>query len=398
MKTTRKCAAFLAIVMLLASLTGCSKVVTTQFIAPSGTYTIWVDETWEADEEQAEGTFALFNPSGTEGIVIWQFPKNSGYAVGDIDSMKEFIKSTMGMNNASDAAAPEIAEMENVCAETAEMGIEGENEKCYAVYGETEYAHYAMLYVAEKMNDKRIETFKAVCASLEEDAPDLEDNSTVAVTDTILWFNATHAVLTRENAWDETIFGELPANADSQVIEQQLLEEWWEVTDRQSADETMDWLLNEGHRYQFNDDMNYYSNEGGLASLEEDDKAEYLYENFECTEEEAKEIAEWHNLYEANGEKTIAGWDYSRAMSLLGYYYIAGYYSETEALDKSLEVAAQIQNTFTSWDEFMESYFAGYEYWSDESSDERRGIYEELKAEAGSIYDIDFGMTLEKSW
>lgn len=397
MKTTRKCAAFLAIVMLLASLTGCGKVVTTQFIAPSGTYTIQMDETWEADEEQAEGTFSLFNPSGTEGIVIWQFPKHSSYAVGDIDSMKEFVRSTMGMNDAADAAAPEMADMENVCAETAEMNIEGDVEKCYAVYGETEYAHYAMLYVAEKMTDKKIENFKAVCASLEEDAPDLENNSAVAVTDTILWFNAAHAILTRSNGCDETMFGDFPKNAESEAEVQQLLDEWWGVTDRQSADETMDWLLSEGHRYQFNDDMEYYGREG-LAELAEDSKAEYLYDNFECTEEEAQEIANWHNLYQANGEKTVAGWDYSRAMSLLGYYYIAGYYSETEALDRSMEVAATIQSTFSSWDELMESYFIGYEYWADESSDERRAIYEELKTEAGSIYDIDFGMSLEKSW
>ena len=35
------------------------------------------------------------------------------------------------------------------------------------------------------------------------------------------------------------------------------------------------------------------------------------------------------------GENAITGWDYSRALSLMGYYYLAGYYSEQEALDKS---------------------------------------------------------------
>ena len=85
-------------------------------------------------------------------------------------------------------------------------------------------------------------------------------------------------------------------------------------------------------------------------------------------------------------------------MSLCGFYYQAGYYTETEALDKSLEIAKTIQGLYGSWDEFMESYFLGYEWWSEEGSDERRAIYEDLKAADNSMYGLDFGMTLEKTW
>lgn len=218
-----------------------------------------------------------------------------------------------------------------------------------------------------------------------------------ATDDTILWFNASHAVLTRLNGWDVTLFGEIPANAEGQEAGRQLLEEWWGVTDRQSADETMDWILEEGHRVEFGEVMDYYGTEG-LAETAEADRTAWLYSNFDMTEDEAKAMADWYALYEADGEKTIAAWDYSRAMSLLGYYYIAGYYSETEALDKSLEVAAKIQNIFSSWDEFMESYLTGYEYWANESSNERRAVYAELKAEEDSLYNLAFDMTLEKSW
>ena len=34
---------------------------------------------------------------------------------------------------------------------------------------------------------------------------------------------------------------------------------------------------------------------------------------------------------------TGSAWDYSRAMSNLGFYYLAGYYTVTESLDRSLE-------------------------------------------------------------
>ena len=112
----------------------------------------------------------------------------------------------------------------------------------------------------------------------------------------------------------------------------------------------------------------------------------------------AKSYTEWFSLYEQYGADAAAGWDYSRAMWLLSYYYLAGYYTEEEALDQSLELAKTIQETFDSWDSFMESYFAGYEYWSEESSDERREIYENLKSSSDNPFALDWNTTLEKSW
>ena len=46
----------------------------------------------------------------------------------------------------------------------------------------------------------------------------------------------------------------------------------------------------------------------------------------------------------------------------------------------------------------MESYLLGYEYWGQESSDERRGIYEDLKGRADNPYAVDYNLTLEKTW
>ena len=397
MKNIKKMAVIMAVVMMIASLTGCGEMVTKEFKAPNETFSIQMDEKWSPEDMQDDGTLAIFNKSGTEGIVVMQFPKNSEYAVGDMENLKTVVRTSLSMNNVTDAEAPEVPGLENVCAATAGMILEGQTEESYTVYGETDYAHYSMTYIAKKMTDKKTELFKGVCASFVENAPEVENNSQVALTDTILWFNATNAILSAANGWDYTMLGGLPANAESQAIQEQMLDEWWSVTDRQSADETLDWLLTEGHRFEFNDAMSYYGSEG-LADVAEADRAAWFYENFDATEEEAAAIADWYTLYEAGGDKTIAAWDYSRAMSLLGYYYVAGYYTETEALDKSLEVATEIQSMFTSWDEFMESYFIGYEYWSEESSEERRAIYEELKAEADSPYNLDWNMTFEKTW
>ena len=93
-----------------------------------------------------------------------------------------------------------------------------------------------------------------------------------------------------------------------------------------------------------------------------------------------------------------SAWDYSRVMSNLGYYYLAGYYVETEALDRGLEIAKEIQALYGSWDVFAESYLAGYASWSGDSSESRRQIYESLKQSSWNPYALDWNLPLEKSW
>ena len=176
-----------------------------------------------------------------------------------------------------------------------------------------------------------------------------------------------------------------------------MLEEWWSVTDRQTADENLDWLLNEGHRLTFVEDVTTFE-EVGIQDVPAEERAALILENYIMTEDEAAQWAEWYNAYEQYGENALAGWDYSRAMSVLSNYYVAGYYTQEEALDKSLEVAATIQASFDSWEAFMESYFLGYEYWAEESSDERRAVYEEIKQASDSPYNLDWNLTLEKTW
>ncbi len=103
-------------------------------------------------------------------------------------------------------------------------------------------------------------------------------------------------------------------------------------------------------------------------------------------------------MYEQYGAEAIDAWDYCRALNLMGFFYLAGYYTETEALDGSLEIAKTLQGKFDSWDALVESYLRGYEYWAEESSDERREIYEDLKKRDDNPYSVDYNTELVKSW
>lgn len=222
-------------------------------------------------------------------------------------------------------------------------------------------------------------------------------STAVKSTDTIQWFNNTCAVLTTLNDWDYTLYGGRKANTVSEILAQSVLLDSWNVTDRESADETLDWLLTEGHRVSFAEEMRYLE-ESGLSDVPSETRAEAISETYDIDSEWATRYADWFALYEQYGGNAASGWDYSRAMSLLGFYYLADFYTEEEALDLSLEIAENLQATFDSWDSFMESYFAGYEYWAEESSDDRRAVYQELKASPDNPFRLDWNMTLEKSW
>lgn len=171
---------------------------------------------------------------------------------------------------------------------------------------------------------------------------------------TIQWFNAACAILTRHNAGNIRAFGgglklsgkeENGEEMDKTARDQnrQMLKTSWGITDRSSADRVLKELLDS-------------------AASEE------------------------------------SAYDYSRAMSNLGFYYLADYYTEEEALDQALEVAKEIQENFSSWDEFAEDYLEGYEERSGDTSGERREIYENLKASQWNPYEIDWNLKLKKSW
>lgn len=388
-------------VMLALMLTGCGskEVVMKEFTSDDGIISIQLNEEWSQEDmgAGAEGWIAAASKDDSEAIIVMQMAKNIYGAEMDMDSWIDLVNTSYPMSEIASIDNPSIPGMDVTQTYSCTVTIDNISGGGRIVYGETEYAYYSILYVAIKMNDPQIEYFNNVCGSFKEMAPEVEEISGVESTDTIQWFNNTCAVLTAVNRWDYTLFGGAPAGDNSKSTVQNLLSEWWDVTDYESAKETMDWLLSEGHRVSFAEEMDMLA-ESGLADVSENERIDVILENYDLSEEEAQDYADWFAIYEQYGSDAIAGWDYSRAMSLLGYYYLAGYYTEEEALDQSLETAIVIQNTFDSWDDLMESYFAGYEYWAGESSDERREIYEEIKAASDSPFRLEWGMTLEKTW
>lgn len=395
----------MAVTILAMMLAGCGskEVVMKEFVSKDQSVRIQMNEEWKEQHDLvedelsglADGWIAVSSENGSEAILVAQMAKHI-YNISDMDSFKEMVTASWSMSDVQPIDSPSVPGMDVAGTDSCTMTVEGLSGDGLVLYGETEYAYYGILYAAPKINDSKTEYFNNVCASFQEMAPEIADTTTES-TDTIQWFNNTYAILTAVNGWDYTMYGGMPADESGAVIAQHLLVSSWDVTDRESADETLDWILAEGHRTSLTEEMDYLT-EMGLADIPEEERADAILENFELSEEEAELYAYLYGLYEQYDLDAVAGWDYSRAMSLLAYYYLAGFYTEEEALDMSLEVAETIQSTFDSWDSYMESYFAGYEYWAEESSEERRGIYEEIKAADDSPFDLEWGLTFEKSW
>lgn len=367
-----------------------------QFTSEDESLSIYLDKSWEVEDLGVDNWLSAFNKLGTEGVVIMQFPHQGSMSMDSMESMSELVEESYSYKG-SEVDAPEVPGLTNLTASEGKITIEGSNIDGYVIYGESDYAYYAFIFAANNMSKSFVSEMKVSCSKFAENAPEVENNTTVEMTDTVRWFNASYAILTESNGWDYNLFAGLPANEDSMELEQEALEEWWDVTDRASADDTLDWILTEGHRSDFKDDMETL-NSCGLADVAAADRESFLLENFDIDSTTAEYYVSIYAVYEEKGETAIDGWDYCRAMNLLSFYYLAGYYTEQEALDKSLEIAQTMQPLFESWDDLVDSYLTGYEYWSMESADERRAIYEDLKTRDDNPFAVDFKMSLERTW
>lgn len=369
-----------------------------EFKTADGSVSIQLDKAWETEDLGMDSWLAAGSSRGDKAAIIMQFPKKgSAKLASSMDEVIEIVSDNYKVSELTASTAPEIPGMAEVTANTCKISIDGDTADSYLVHGETDYAYYALLFAANRMNDMTLRSFQTSCTTFQEEAPQEEDATTVEITDTVRWFNASYAVLSEINGWDYNRFAGLPANEETKELEQRSLEEWWSVTDRTSADETLDWILSEGHRTTFAENMQTLE-EAGLGDVPEDERTVFLLTNFQISPDEASQYLSSYEMYAEYGPKAITGWDYCRAMNLMSFYYLAGYYSEQEALDKSLEIAQIMQPLFESWDDLMDSYLRGYEYWAEESSEERRAIYEELKTRDDNPYQIDYKTNLVKTW
>lgn len=246
----------------------------------------------------------------------------------------------------------------------------------------------------------------------------LQENGNVAnsaqppeLPETVLWFNATYACLTYTNGWDWRWVGGQEPTEDNADRAKYLLYSSWDVLDRDSGLETVDNLLEGGHRAKCRECMDNLQ-EWGFMDLSEQRFAEELTKivtgertDIDLGNVPGRYVVAYYMYHSGIEPEYIAAWDLCRVNQLYADYYLCGFMDYEEAMDASLENSLKLQKMYDSWDEMMSAYLMGYQFWQgdleitdDSPTKERRSYYEMLKNSDDNPYELDWNMELKKSW
>lgn len=269
-------------------------------------------------------------------------------------------------------------------------------------------AEYAQLLPAASRKSRYTQPALDVLAGLPEEKPESALRQRDVDCDTLQWFNATYAMFIEGLNRDYHFMGgtDDSSGRDRDYIVSQLKQSWG-ISDRESATETLYWLLSSGHAEGFAEDIQVMAYYGWLELPEEEMRREIMshVDGESMTEENMTALADYfvreQAVYAVCGKNGIDAWDYCRFMQIAANSYYAGYLTLEESLELQLETAKAIQQQFSSWEEMNQSYLQGYIFWVDNSTAAylRERAYERLqKAEDSPYKTLDFQMTLEKFW
>lgn len=220
--------------------------------------------------------------------------------------------------------------------------------------------------------------------------------------DTIQWMNATYALITESNGGNRMLVGGMERNTINAVFMRYQLYAGWGIEDPESADETIEWLRDEGHRHDYVD-LEEFFEKTGLFSLSKEEFDLTIKETFGDYAVNCMQTV--YDCHMACGEKGILAWDLCRLNQVASWCYVAGYYTLDEALEIQYQNSLLMQESFSSWDDMMESYLYGFRFWNGDSGDsrssetaKRRNIYDSLKKISDGPYSGDFNRKLKRSW
>lgn len=228
--------------------------------------------------------------------------------------------------------------------------------------------------------------------------------------ETVLWFNATYAPLTQSNKSFGTnwkLVGGMKVSDYNADFCRQSLERDWEITDAVSAMETVESLKEKGHREKFRQCREELADRG-ILEVDEETFVDAINELIEADEIEGnpfRYVIVYLLHQDGLDADCIAAWDLCRVNQLYADFYISGYMTYEEAMDASLENSLILQAMYPSWEDMVNSYLLGYQFWQgdpamteDSPTQKRYQCYLELLQMEDGPYTLDWNMDLVKSW
>lgn len=405
---------FTVAVMVIILLSGCGNwekdEQLNRYTVQNGMYAIYLPGEWtEEDNRDVSGALNLHREDGAD-VMVFGVPKGMSLSVytADINDLNDLLDYADTMllqgpflETVLSDDTPVLSDVfSDVIAKEGIMILSGGvSGKIFIQFSETEKAFYIFMLTVSKI-DEDFRIYEKIVPSLKEQMlfEELDVPVSEELSDTLRWFNACYSPIISQNGGNVNIVAGFEPNDFNKGIIAGGLNKSWGVTDRQSLEKQILRLMSGGHNQGALDDLKNC----GADKMNRDDLIVAM-ETESLTEEDKISLLAAFDAWNDYGEQAIAAWDMSRAMQLIGWGYVAGYYTYEEAMDKSMETALLIQQTFDSWEDFFSSYLYGYSYWCGEDSADksssaytRRQIYEKLKKEG--VYDVDWNITFIKDW
>jgi len=224
--------------------------------------------------------------------------------------------------------------------------------------------------------------------------------------DTLMWLNATYAIQMEANSMDLYYVAGIHEDKQNEVEGVvDMLRSSWGIKDRKSFIKNNEWILDEGHRKKYAEFVNT-AKEQGITELGNKPLSEYQKlvseKNPKLDEKDVRRMAYAAYMYANEGLDSIAFWDYSRAISVLGWAYVAGYITLDEYVYQAVPIGMLIQKEYGGWPEAGKNYLDGYKYWRDQEPESkdveyimRETAYDMLCENPDSIYSLDFNYDLK---
>lgn len=146
-----------------------------------------------------------------------------------------------------------------------------------------------------------------------------------------------------------------------------MLAEWWEVTDRETALETIGWLLEEGQHAGADPALAEISARGmaGISEDEKNDDGNKMGDVYAIAEFALATGA----LSVGSLPKTVLGWDLVRAVNVARWTFLCGYIGEDEMWQAMQDAVDMAKRTFCSWEEYGLSFAVGRGVWRGDTDD-----------------------------
>ncbi|HJA93541.1 MAG TPA: DUF1266 domain-containing protein [Candidatus Eisenbergiella merdipullorum] len=191
---------------------------------------------------------------------------------------------------------------------------------------------------------------------------------------TLKWMNAAGSILIAANRGTFRYLGgaAIPGGEKNYVpgIKKGLWESW-EIQGHEQALEEMKSLVHTGMRARYAEEMRR------LEAMYSGYSEEELIEEAKKTNPNADEDSYLPRMllaWRRYGENALLGWDVGRCCLIVQWCFLCGYLSMEEMLDIGVDAGRLAQKAFQSWEEMMESYLLGTQFWQHEDAGDPRSI------------------------